>query len=227
VAGNHDEPVRYEVDRVRDGRSFRSRAVRAIQGDRQILRMMASFQPSETGLTHQLSMPVTAPPQEVPSLYDVMHRSSALSAGEWRQEWAALDIRYVEENLGQTPGRGPGVQQIWMRVKEALPDDPTFHQHAIAYLSDLTLLATSLLPHGVVLGAPDLPRATLNHSVWFHTAARADEWLFVDQRSPWAGGARGLSFASVYTEGGRLVASLAQEGLIRPLGALRQRLGME
>jgi acyl-CoA thioesterase-2 len=156
-----------------------------------------------------------------------MHKASALSAEEWRQEWAGLDLRYIPDNLRSASGRGTGVQQLWVRVKQTLPDDPALHQHTLAYLSDLTLLSTSLLPHGIVFGAPDLPRATLNHSVWFHAPARADEWLFVDQHSPWAGGARGLSFASVYTVDGQLVASLAQEGLIRPLGEMRQRLGMD
>jgi acyl-CoA thioesterase-2 len=100
------------------------------------------------------------------------------------------------------------------------------HRALIVYLSDLTLLATSLLPHGIFLGAPDLPRASLNHSVWLHGAARADDWLLIDQQSPWAGDGRGLSFASVYDGSGRHVASFAQEGLIRPLGALRRDLGL-
>jgi acyl-CoA thioesterase-2 len=225
--GRHGEPVRYEVERVRDGRSFSSRSVRAFQGSRQVLRLTASFQPRERGLAHQVRMPAAPPPEEVPLLQDVMLTASTLSDEEWRREWAGIDLRYVSDNLGTPTGRGPGVQQIWVRVKQRLPDDPGLHRHIIAYLSDLTLLSTSLLPHGIVLGAPDLPRATLNHSVWFHHDARADEWLFIDQRSPWAGGARGLSFASVYAADGRHVASLAQEGLIRPLREIRRRFGLD
>jgi acyl-CoA thioesterase-2 len=189
--------------------------------------MMASFQPHELGLAHQLQMPPAKSPEVVPTVHDVMRKASSLPADEWRQEWAGLDLRYIPENLSNASSRATGVQQLWVRVKQTLPDDPGLHQHTLAYLSDLTLLSTSLLPHGIVFGAPDLPRATLNHSVWFHAPARADEWLFVDQHSPWAGGARGLSFGSVYTADGRLVASLAQEGLIRPLGEMRRQLGMD
>ena len=225
--GNHDEPVLYEVERVRDGRSFSSRSVRAFQGDRQVLLLMASFQLPESGLAHQVRMPAAPPPEDTLTLPDVMRTASSLSDEEWRAEWAGLDIRYIPHNLGTSSGHGPGVQQLWLRVKPPLPDDLTLHRHALAYLSDLTLLVTSLLPHGIVFGAPDLPRASLNHSVWFHEDARADEWLFVDQRSPWAGGARGLAFASVYSADGRHIASLAQEGLIRPLGELRHRLGLD
>jgi acyl-CoA thioesterase-2 len=225
--GRHGDPVRYEVERVRDGRSFSSRSVRAVQSGRPVLRMMASFQPPEPGLTHQIRMPVAPPPENVPPLHHVMAAASELSGDEWRREWGGLDIRYVAENLANHPGHAPAVQQLWVRVKGPLPDDPALHRHTIAYLSDLTLLSTSLLPHGIVFGAAELPRATLNHSVWFHADARADDWLFVDQCSPWAGGARGLSFANVFTADGRHVASLAQEGVIRPLGQMRRQLGLE
>jgi acyl-CoA thioesterase-2 len=222
--GTHADPVRYDVQKLRDGRSFSTRAVRASQGDREVLSLTASFQPCEPGLSHQAQMPPAPRPEDLPPLHDVMAAASTLSGEEWRDEWEGLDIRYVADNLVGAPGRLPAVQQMWVRVKETLPEDSALHRHVLAYLSDLTLLSASLLPHGFVFGAADLPRATLNHSVWFHADARADEWLLVDQRSPWAGGARGLSFASVFTEDGRHVASLAQEGLIRPRGELRRRL---
>jgi acyl-CoA thioesterase-2 len=224
--GTHGEDVRYEVERIRDGRSFSARSVLAFQGDRPVLRLTASFQPREPGLSHQACMPAVRRPEHLPFLHDVMNESSSLSGEEWRLEWGGLDMRYVPENLEHPLGNTPAVQQLWVRVKQPLPNDPDLHRHTLAYLSDLTLLSTSLLPHGILLGAPDLPRATLNHSLWFHDEARADEWLFVDQRSPWAGGARGLSFASVYTADGRHVASLAQEGLIRPLREMRHQLGL-
>ena len=120
-----------------------------------------------------------------------------------------------------------GRQQIWMRVCDPLPDDPTLHREVLTYLSDICLLSAGLVPHGILLGAPELPRATLNHSVWLHAAARPDEWLFVDQRSPHTTGARALSLAEVFTADGVHVASYAQEGLIRPYGALRQRLALQ
>jgi acyl-CoA thioesterase-2 len=225
--GRHGAPIRYEVERIRDGRSFSSRSVRAFQGDRQVLRLIASFQPDEPGLAHQVTMPPVANPEDALHLYDVMRTSSSMSHDEWRTEWTGLDIRYTREDPLASTGCVPGVQQLWVRVRDRLPDDPALHRNTLAYLSDLTLLSTSLLPHGILLGSPDLPRATLNHSVWFHGEARADEWLFVDQRSPWAGGARGLSFASVYTADGRHVASLAQEGLIRPLREARRYFGLD
>jgi acyl-CoA thioesterase II len=227
--GRDGEPVRYEheVERVRDGRSFSSRSVRAIQGDRPVLRLMASFQPPEPGLSHQVRMAPSPSPDDVPHVHDIMNEFSTLSGEEWRLEWRGVEIRYIPDYLDGRAGRAPAVQQIWMRVKGRLPDDPALHRHAVAYLSDLTLLSACLLPHGFLFGADDLPRATLNHSVWFHADARADEWLFVDQRSPWAGGARGLSFANVHAADGRHVASLAQEGLIRPLRELRRHLGLD
>jgi acyl-CoA thioesterase-2 len=225
--GLHGTPVRYEVEQVRDGRSFSTRAVHAFQADRQVLSLLASFQPREPGLSHQVPMPTAPRPETVPPLDTVMDSVSTLSGEEWRAEWQGLDLRYVAENLDGAHGRSPAVQQMWVRVNGALPDDAALHRHVLAYLSDLTLLSASLLPHGLVFGAPELPRATLNHSVWFHADARADEWLLFDQRSPWAGGARGLSFASVFTADGRHVASLAQEGLIRPRGEMRLRLGVD
>lgn len=227
AAGNPTEPVTHEVARVRDGRSFSLRTVSSRQGGREVFRLTASFQPVEEGLAHQLKMPVVPSPGDVPTLHEVMRSSSSLEHEEWRAEWAGVELRYIPDNLARsTNGEGPGVQQLWVRVNGALPDDAALHRHVIAYLSDLTLLSTSLLPHGIMLGSAELPRATLNHSVWFHQDARADEWLLVDQRSPWAGGARGLSFAAIYTADGAHVASLAQEGLIRPHGQLRRRLGL-
>jgi acyl-CoA thioesterase-2 len=225
--GFHGDPVRYDVEAVRDGRSFSTRAVRAFQGDREVLSVTASFQPREPGLVHQVPMPAAPRPDDVPPLYELMDTASTLSGEDWRAEWVGVEMRYVAHNLDGAHGRIPAVQQLWIRVTQALPDDPALHRHVLAYLSDLTLLSTSLLPHGLLLGAPELPRATLNHSVWFHADARADEWLLFDQRSPWAGGARGLSFASIFTEDGQHVASLAQEGLIRPRGEMRQRLGLD
>ena len=225
--GRHGEPVHFEVERIRDGRSFSARAVKAFQGGRPVLRLLASYQPREPGLSHETPMPVAPPPQGLPFVHEIMAEHSNLSGKEWRVEWRGLDIRYVPGPLEGRIGRTPAVQQLWVRVKDRLPDDPHLHRHIVAYLSDLAMASAALLPHGLVFGDLDLPRATLNHSVWFHEDARADEWLFVDQRSPWAGGARGLSFASVYRLDGRPVASLAQEGLIRPLGEMRQRLGFD
>jgi acyl-CoA thioesterase II len=225
-AARHGLPVRYEVERIRDGRSFSTRTVRAVQDNRPVLNLMASFHTGEPGLAHCAAMPAVPPPEQLPTLQDVIRDASALSDEEWRLEWAGLDLRYVSENLDSAKGRVPAVQQLWARVNGRLPDDLSLHRYILVYISDLMLLSTSLLPHGIMLGAPELPRATISHTVWLHEDARADEWLFIDQRSPWAGDARGLSFANVFTADGRHVASLAQEGLIRPRGELRKRLGL-
>jgi acyl-CoA thioesterase II len=223
-AGRHDVPLQYQVERTRDGRSFSARTVVATQEDRVLMHLHASFQVPERGLQHAAPMPDTPAPSELPSLQDVMRDYSSLPDEPWRREWQGIDIRYVPDRMETSLREQQGVQQVWLRVQNRLPDDPALHLHVLAYLSDLGLLNTSLVPHGFVLGAPELPRATLNHTIWFHGEVRADEWLLVDQHSPWAGGARGLSFGRVFSADGRQVASLAQEGLVRPYGALRARL---
>ena len=218
-------PVDYDVESVHDGRSVSARVVRACQDGRLLAQLFASFQEPEIGFEHSMSPPASVPPpEELPSLADVMHTASDLDAEEWRREWEALDLRYRSDQPTDAAGTGPGTQQLWVRVRGRLPDDPALHRQVLAYLSDLTLLAASLRPHGLTVGASELPRATMNHTVWFHADARVDEWLLIDQRSPWAGGARGLAFGSIHTRHGLLVASLAQEGMIRPYGGLRTRL---
>ena len=223
-AGTTDRPIVYEVEEVRNGRSFSSRSVRALQGEHEVLRLFASFHAPEPGLAHTTGPPEVLGPEAVPSLQDVMRRASTLSHAQWQREWAGLDVRYLPDHVSAV-GVAPSRQQFWVRLRHPLPDDLALHRHVVTYLSDHLLLAASLVSHGFMLGDPELPRATLNHSVWFHGHARADEWLLFDQRSPWAGNALGFSIASIYTEGGTLVASLAQEGLIRPGGELRRSLG--
>lgn len=226
-AGDHSAPVEYQVERLRDGRSFSARAVVANQHDRQVMRLTASFQSPEPGLEHTAKMPDVPAPTALPTIQEVIRDFSDLPDEPWYREWAGLEIRYVvAEHTGRISA-GPGSQQIWIRVVDPLPDGAALHRQVVTYLSDITLINASLIPHGQVMGAPELPRATLNHAVWLHADARADEWLLVDQRSPWAGGARGLSHAEVFSADGRHVASFAQEGLIRPRGQLRHRLGVE
>jgi acyl-CoA thioesterase-2 len=224
--GDHGSPVRYQVECLRDGRSFSARSVLATQEDRLLMRCTASFQPHEPGLAHAAAMPDVPPPAALPTIQDTIREFSELPDEPWRREWSGLDIRYVVTEQTGRRGPGPGIQQIWIRVQGRLPDDPVVHRQVLTYLSDITLLSASLIPHGLVVGAPDLPRATLSHTVWLHDDVRADEWLLVDQRSPWAGGARGLTFAEVFTADGVHVASYAQEGLVRPRGGLRERLGV-
>lgn len=213
-AGDTDGPTRYAVERVREGRSMDMRAVRAHQGHREIFRLTASFQSEGPGFTHEASMPNVAAPEDVPTLFDVMDRHSALDSDDWRREWSFLDLRYMEENLLE-PSADQGRQQLWMRLPEVEGGEPWRSRCLVAYVSDLALLAASLVPHGVMLGAPDIPRATLTHSVHFHVDPAPGEWVFIDQRSEWAGGGRGLSHAAMYSRGGQRLATFVQDGLIR------------
>lgn len=226
-AGDHDGPIHYQVDRLRDGRSFSARSVVATQQGRPVMRLTASFQPPEPGLEHAATMPDVPAPDGLPTIQDAIRDFSGLPHEPWVREWAGLDVRYVVTDRTGRRSPGPGIQHVWIRVEDRLPDDAALQRQVLTYLSDITLLNASLIPHGLVMGAPELPRATLNHTVWLHADARPDEWLLVDQRSPWAGGARGLTLAEVFTGEGRHVASFAQEGLIRPRGDLRRRLGVE
>ena len=213
-AGDTDGPTRFTVERVRDGRSMDMRAVRAHQGHREIFRLTASFQAEGGGFAHEAPMPLAASPEDVPSLFDVMDRHSSLDSGPWRTEWSFLDLRYVEENLTD-PAPDHGRQQLWMRLPQTASREPWRGRCLIAYVSDLALLAASLVPHGVMLGALDIPRATLTHSVHFHADPTPGEWVFIDQRSDWAGGGRGLSHATMFSRDGRRLASFVQDGLIR------------
>jgi acyl-CoA thioesterase II len=203
--GDTAVPIVYDVDAVRDGRSFATRRVLARQHGRPIFIMTASFQVPEDGLEHQDSMPQVAAPDECKSLSEASPQPGRDSE-EWQREWAALDIRYAGES------------RLWIRVNGELPDDPLQHVAAFTYASDMTLLAATLAPHKVWISSPELQAASLDHAIWFHRPFRADQWWLYDQTSPSASGGRGLAFARVFTGDGRLVASVAQEGLIRIRG---------
>jgi acyl-CoA thioesterase II len=147
-------------------------------------------------------------PEEAPTVASVLEAATGRNADDWNKEWAALDVRVA----GRT-GR-----QFWIRAAGKLPDDHALHACVLAYASDLTLLGASLLPHGIVIGDPRIQPASIDHAMWFHREFRADEWLLYDQASPSASSARGFSTGRLFTEDGRLIASVAQEGLIRPIG---------
>ena len=208
-AGDTAVPIVYRPEPTRDGGSFSSRRVVASQNGKPIFYMSASFQRPEPGLDHQDPMPDdVVPPEEAPRLATVLEARSGRSAADWDKEWAALDVR-----LAGVTGR-----QFWIRAAGKLPDDPALHACVLAYASDLTLLGASLLPHGIVIGDRRIQPASLDHALWFHREFRADEWLLYDQASPSASGARGFATGRLYSADGRLVASVAQEGLIRPVG---------
>jgi len=213
LPGNYNLPVDYEVERVRDGGSFSTRRVVAFQEGKRIFVMSASFQAEEEGLSHQVDMPVHIPPEELPS-----------SLGLWKQrieqagrKYFAAPVDFRADHKGDIFGGHVGTpfKQVWTKSPIALPDDRLTHESLFAYVSDYGLLWTALQPHGVFLGDPRLQIASLDHVIWFHRPFRMDDWLLFAMESPNASGGRGLCHAKVYDRNGVLVASVAQEGLIR------------
>ncbi|HSV40679.1 MAG TPA: acyl-CoA thioesterase II [Nocardioidaceae bacterium] len=214
--GDPNVAIVYDVDPVRDGKSFATRRVLARQHGRPIYAMTASFQVHEEGFEHQDQMPEVTAPEESLDLGEMYRSPDSPRADEWTRDWAALDLRWVGDSKHGLLGneRHPALARYWVRVSGRLPDDRLVHEAALTYASDLTLIRTSLVPHNV--GLDGVQAASLDHSVWFHRPFRADEWLLYAQRSPSASGARGLIFGQLFTQEGVLVASVAQEGLIRP-----------
>jgi acyl-CoA thioesterase-2 len=218
LPGDPKVPIIYEVDRLRDGRSFTTRRVSAIQHGHPIFSMSVSFHVEEHGLTHAIPMPRVPPPEELPGKSEMRNLIKAAIPetirGYFERE-RPIEVYPVEMEryLSHEP-RAP-VFNLWMRATARLPDDPVLHQCALAYASDLTLLDTSLVAHGRTLFEPEFQGASLDHALWFHSDFRADEWLLYSQDSPFSGGGRGFSRGSIFSRDGRLVASVAQEGLIR------------
>lgn len=216
--GDTQVPIIYDVERIRDGRSFTTRRVVARQHGRPIYYLTASMQRPEDGFDHQDRMPDVIGPERAMPMRELAAERGPEIAAEFQREWAALDVRYVGTSamgLPHDPDH-PARSQLWVRVDGELDDDPILQMAAFTYASDLTLLGTTLVPHGVHIGSPHVQGASLDHTIWFHRPFRADEWWFYDQVSPSAQGARGLAIGRIFTADGRLVASVAQEGLIRP-----------
>ncbi|WP_235736147.1 acyl-CoA thioesterase [Nocardioides alcanivorans] len=219
--GDTAVPIVYDVENLRDGRSFATRRVLARQHGRPIYVMTANFQVAEEGLEHQDVMPDVRPPEEGLTLAQINHRGGADEAramAQWEAEWAALDVRYLgNSKVGgvSADGERPARAQVWLRADGRLSDDPLEHLAAFTYASDMTLISAALVPYGLRVGSPGMQVASLDHSIWFHKPFRADEWWLYDQQSPAATGGRGLVLARVFTQSGDLVATVAQEGLIR------------
>jgi acyl-CoA thioesterase-2 len=221
--GDTTVPIIYDAERIRDGRSFETRRVVARQHGRPIFYLTANFQRPEPGFDHQDAMPVVPGPDEGLTFAEIAARRTGddKAAADFAKEWAALDTRYLGNSVH--PGHTgladdkdrPARAQLWIRVNGDLGDDPVLHVAAFTYASDLTLLGAALVPHDVEIGSPTLMPASLDHTIWFHRPFRADRWWLYDQWSPTAHGARGLSLARVFTRDGTLVATVAQEGLIR------------
>jgi acyl-CoA thioesterase II len=214
--GDPTVPILYEVDRIREGRSFTTRRVAARQHGQAIFHMSASFQVAEDGFEHQATMPEAPGPENLKTLAEMM-AAAGRDRETVRTELRAIDVRYVlPEREAPPPGNVPGRQQIWFRAVGQLPDDPLLHVCVLAYASDLTLLGATLGPHGILPGSDRVQMASLDHAMWFHRPFRVDEWLLYDEESPSASGARGLATGRIFSRDGRLVASVVQEGLIRP-----------
>jgi len=220
-AGDTAIPIIYDVDRIRDGGSFSTRRVAARQHGRVIFYLTASFHVAEPGYEHQDVMPDVPPALECPDLAELLEGISSRAADSWRREWSALEVRYVGDTSpdgGIQSGEHPAVSRLWFRAHGELGDDPVLNTCFLTYASDLTLLGSSLVPHGVMIGSPRIQAASLDHAVWFHRPARADDWLLYDQFSPSAQGGRGFATGRLFGADGTLTASVAQEGLIRPVG---------
>jgi len=217
-AGDMEAPIVYEVDRSRDGRSFTSRRVVAIQHGRPILNLAASFQRVEQGLEHQVDMPDVPLPEELP---DSRHynREIVSKMPEKMRRYLSIqrpfEFRHVEQRDLFKPQKYSPRQHVWFRALGSLPDQPELHRNLLAYVSDYNLIGTAVLPHGVSYLHGKLQMASLDHAMWFHREARLDQWLLYVLDSPSASGARGLARGQVFTRAGTLVASTAQEGLMR------------
>jgi acyl-CoA thioesterase-2 len=218
LGGDPKVPIIYEVDRIRDGRSFTTRRVTAIQHGRAIFSTQVSFHGSEPGLEHQLPMPNIPKPEDLPSESDLRAKMLPLIPDPIRRYYESdrpIELRPVEYRRYLGEKTDGDRFHVWIRATGRLPDEPAIHQCVLAYASDMTLLDAALVPHGKTVFNEDIMSASLDHAMWFHRPFRADEWLLYAQDSPNMGGARGFSRGSIFSRDGNLVASVAQEGLLR------------
>ena len=218
LPGDPKVPIIYEVDRIRDGKSFTTRRVSAIQHGRAIFTMAVSFHRDEPGMSHQVRMPQVAKPEELPNEADIKERVLPLMPDPVRRyyererpiEWRPVELdRYLGKKIED------GRFHVWIRATAQLPDEPAIHQCVLAYASDMLLLNSALIPHGRTVFEQTLMAASLDHALWFHRPFRADEWLLYAHDSPNLFGSRGFARGLIFAGDGALVASVAQEGLLR------------
>ena len=217
-AGDTDIPILYKVDRIRDGKSFTTRRVVAVQRGQAIFTMSISFQVDEGGLNHQFDMPDVPSPADLQTEHEIRQAQSKSWPKEFQDSFSgssAIQVKPIEPIDLLNPEPAEPVQRCWMRCGDKLPDDPRIHQCVLAYLSDWSLLDTATRPHAVSFMQDNVQVASLDHAMWFHRPFRADEWLLYDQDSPSASGARGFNRGLIYNQSGELVASTTQEGLVR------------
>ncbi len=216
--GAVDAPTEFSVERVRDGRSFSSRCVTAWQNGKELFRMMVSYHVPEPGNDYAGAvMPKVPPPESVKFTYAEFHREMSgndeyVDQRESKRPW---DIRYIDAPTGPLGEPVTDDQRMWMRLDEAISEEPGLQQAALAYLSDATFVDHIVLPHGLRWGSPDVDGTSLDHAMWFYRGARADEWLLFDQHVESTGNARGLVSGRFFTQSGELIATCCQEGLMR------------
>ena len=217
-AGDIDQPILYHVERTRDGGSFSVRRVTAIQHGQPIFNFSASFQVEENGVEHQLPMPAVPKPEDVEPTHALPAEELAklpVKLQRWFGRSGPFEFRHVYPRDELNPPKRPPFQQVWFRLSERVPDNPVLHRALLAYASDFHLIGTTMFPHGISFLQRHVQVASLDHAMWFHRPFRADEWLLYSCDSPTAQGGRGLARGMIYSEDGRLIASTAQEGLIR------------
>jgi len=218
LPGKVDRPIVYEVDRIRDGGSFTTRRVRAIQNGRAIFNLSASFQRAEEGFEHQDEMPEVPGPGGLPSQAELARTIADTIPEPLRGRLTAegpIEIRPIDPMNYLAPDTRPPQSAAWYRARGTLPDTQALHRYVLAYASDFGFLATAMYPHGVSFMQPGMQVASLDHAIWFHRPLRMDEWLLHVVESPSASSGRGLVSGRMFSEDGRLVASTMQEGLIR------------
>lgn len=219
LGGDPAAPIIYDVDRIRDGKSFTTRRVVAIQHGQAIFSLAVSFHNDEPGYAHHAPMPDVPPPEDVPEPRDVVATLGDKvpeALRRYLERDRAIDLRPVDYSRYTGGAKSDNAFHVWIKARGPLPQDEVFHRCVLAYASDMTLLDAALVPHRTTLFQDSIQAASLDHALWFHKPVRADEWLLYTQHSPFAGGGRGLSIGGLYTRDGILVASVAQEGLIRP-----------
>jgi acyl-CoA thioesterase-2 len=223
LPGDYQVPIIYDVERIRDGRSFATRRVVARQHGRAIYFQTLSFQRPEEGFDHQDPMPTVGSPDDGLDLFELMTQRGNADAEALGKEWSALDVRFLgNSRFGLEPDPAhPSKAQMWIRIDGELDDDPLHHRACFAYASDVSLLGASLAAHEA--NPNHVQMASIDHTIWFHRPMRADEWWLYDQVSPSAMGARGMAIGRVFTQDGTLAATVAQEGLIRPRPDLAEK----
>jgi len=213
--GDIEQPITFAVDRIHDGRSFSTRRTQAYQHGQPILSLIASFQIDDEGLDHQIEMPVLPAPEDLPSSAEVLGGLDHPVARHW-STGRPFDMRHAPSPVYlRVDGEHVAHQAVWFKTLSPLPDDPNIHRAALAYASDYTILESILRRHGLPWATPGLKVASLDHAMWWHRFSRVDEWLLYVQESPSASGGRGLSLGRIYNRDGALVASVAQEGMVR------------